>query len=267
MQKFGTRRIVAVVNLKGGVGKSTTVLNVAGFAGKMGKRVLMVDADPQASITRVALPEDAQTMWLSEAFAKRVESLEGVRTASRFENVDIVPSRLALEAVVQSAIQWERREYVLAKMLKPHMTEYDLILIDCGPRIDLAATNVLTAAHYMLVPAECSYLALDGYDHIIALAERLRHLDVNPQLKLLGLLPTRYRTGTSHAEQALLDIQSQAQRDKAPVSFDPIRLAVAAADAPAYSQSLADYAPKSDVANDYRKATQQILTFLEDINE
>ncbi len=139
-------RVVAVANLKGGVGKTTTVLNLAGFAGQMGKRVLAVDTDPQGSLTRVALPDDTPSISLTEAFARRATSLGGVRCPSRFAGVDVVPSTLALEAVIQTAIPWEGREYVLLDMLTPHFDEYDLILIDCRPGIDLSVTNALTAA-------------------------------------------------------------------------------------------------------------------------
>src|SRR6266498_3903933 len=106
-------RVIAVANLKGGVGKTTTVLNLAGFAGQLGKRVLMVDTDPQASLTRVALPENAPTTSLTDAFARRARNLDGVRCPSRFVGVDLVPSTLGLEAVIQTAIPWEGREYVL----------------------------------------------------------------------------------------------------------------------------------------------------------
>ena len=97
------RRVIAVANLKGGVGKTTTVLNVAGFAGRMGKRVLIVDTDPQGSLTRVALPDDRIGASLADAFARRARSLDGVRCAARFAGVDLVPATLALEAVIQTA--------------------------------------------------------------------------------------------------------------------------------------------------------------------
>jgi chromosome partitioning protein len=88
---------------------------------------------------------------------------------SRFAGVDLVPSSLALEAVIQIAIPWEGCEYVLLDLLTPHLGGYDLILIDCRPGIDLSVTNALTAARWLLVPIECSFLALDGYDHVLAL--------------------------------------------------------------------------------------------------
>src|SRR5262245_40411699 len=96
-------RVLAVANLKGGVGKTTTVLNLAGFAGRMGKRVLAIDTDPQGSLSRVALPDDDTSVSLSDAFARRARSLEGVRAPSRFPGVDLVPSTLGLEAVLQTA--------------------------------------------------------------------------------------------------------------------------------------------------------------------
>jgi chromosome partitioning protein len=256
-------RVIAVANLKGGVGKTTTVLNLAGFAGQLGKRVLAVDTDPQASLTRVALPDDAPSASFTDAFARRARSLDGVRCPSRFAGVDLVPSTLALEAVIQTAIPWEGREFVLLDMLTPHLEEYDLILIDCRPGIDLSVTNALTVARWLLVPVECSFMALDGYEHVHALQQRLNQR-INPDLALLGLLPTRYRSGTAHAQTALADIQQQVVELRLPLRFAPIRLAVAAADAPAQGMTLADFAPSSAIAQEYRRTAEQILRFLED---
>ena len=259
---YSNARVIAVANLKGGVGKTTTVLNLAGFAGQMGRRVLAVDTDPQGSLTRVALPDDAPNASLADAFARRARSLDGVRCPSRFAGVDLVPSTLVLEAVIQTAIPWEGREYVLLDMLTPHFDEYDLILIDCRPGIDLSVTNALTAARWLLVPVECSFLALDGYEHVHALQQRLNQR-INPDLALLGLLPTRYRSGTAHAQTALVEIQRQVETLQLPLHFVPIRLAVAAADAPAQGMTLADFAPASAIAQEYRHGAEQIVRFLE----
>jgi chromosome partitioning protein len=255
-------RVVAVVNLKGGVGKTTTVLNLAGFAGRNGTRVLAIDTDPQGSLSRVAHPDTAISGSLSDAFAQRARSLDGVRVHSRFPNVDLVPATLALEAVLQSAIPWEGREYVLLDMLTPHLAEYDLVLIDCRPGVDLSVTNALTAARWMLVPVECSFLALDGYEHVRALQKRLNQR-INPALGLLGLLPTRYRGGTAHGQAALEEIDQQVTTARPPLRFAPIRMAVAAADAPAQGMTLAEFAPNSAIGQEYRTVIEQIITFLE----
>jgi chromosome partitioning protein len=258
------KHVIAVANLKGGVGKTTTVLNLAGFAGRMGKRVLIVDTDPQGSLTRVALPDEAPGASLTDAFARRAHSLDGVRCPSRVAGVDLVPSTLAFEAVIQSAIPWEGREYVLLDMLTPYFDEYDLILLDCRPGIDLSVTNSLTAARWLLVPIECSFMALDGYEHVRALQQRLIGR-INPELTLLGLLPTRYRGGTAHAQAALAEIVEQVELLTPPLRFVPIRLAVAAADAPAHGMTLADFAPTAPITDDYRRAAEQILAFLEEL--
>lgn len=254
-------RVIAVANLKGGVGKTTTVLNLAGFAGHMGKRVLAIDTDPQGSLTRVALPEDATGGSLSDAFAARAQSLDGIRCPSRFTGVDLVPATLGLESVLQTAIPWEGREYVLLDMLAPHLEEYDLVLIDCRPGVDLSVTNALTAAHWLLVPIECSFLALDGYEHVRALQTRLNQR-INPDLDLLGLLPTRFRSGTAHGQAALEEIEQQVRAAKPPLHFAPIRMAVAAADAPAHGMTLAEFAPTSPIGQEYRTVAEQILVFL-----
>jgi chromosome partitioning protein len=174
-----------------------------------------------------------------------------------------VPFTLALEVVMQTAIPWEGREYVLLDMLAPHLDEYDLILIDCRPGIDLSVTNALTAARWLLTPIECSFMALDGYEHVRALQQRLNGR-INPALALLGLLPTRYRSGTAHAHAALAEIEEQVEALQAPLRFAPIRLAAVAADAPAHGMTLADFAPTAPIAREYRHAAEQILAFLEE---
>jgi len=115
----------------------------------------------------------------------------------------------------------------------------------------------------MLVPAECSFMALDGYEYVQTLASQIQQR-INPHLALLGIVPTRYRSGTSHSQAALEEITRQIEAVRPPVRFAPVRLAVAAADAPAYKQSLAQFAPTSAVGHDYRNVTQQLLAFLEE---
>src|SRR5262249_11973802 len=126
-----------------------------------------------------------------------------------------------------------------------------------------SVTNALTAARWLLVPIECSFMALDGYEHVRALQQRLNGR-INPVLALLGLLPTRYRSGTVHGQAALAEIQQQIEGLRVPLHFAPIRLAMAAADAPAQGMTLADFAPTAPVTQEYRRVTEQILTFLED---
>lgn len=260
---MSVERVIAIANLKGGVGKTTTVLNLAGFAAAAGRRVLAVDTDPQGSLTQILLPESGLAgRTLTDAFRERAQSLEGVRQPSVLAGVDLVPASLGLDAVLQAAAAWTGREYVLLEMLTPHLAEYDLMLIDCRPAIDISVTNALTVARWMLVPAECSFMALDGYEYVQTLAHQLQKR-INPQLTLLGILPTRYRAGTSHAQAALEEIERQADVVGPPVRFKPVRLAVAAADAPAYKVSLAQFAPSSAVGLDYQDATERTLTFLD----
>lgn len=258
-------RVLAVANLKGGVGKTTTVLNLAGFAAAAGRRVLVVDTDPQGSLTQILLPESGLAgRTLTDAFRERAQSLDGIRQPSALPGVELVPASLGLDAVLQAAAAWTGREYVLLEMLTPHLeaAEYDLVLIDCRPAIDLSVTNALTAARWMLVPAECSFMALDGYEYVQTLARQIQQR-INPSLALLGILPTRYRAGTGHGQAALGEIERQVETVRPPVRFAPVRLAVAAADAPAYKVSLAQFAPGSGVALDYRDATERTLAFLD----
>lgn len=256
------KNIIAVANLKGGVAKTTTCLSLAGSAGRMGKRVLLVDADPQGSLSRVAAPDEPDWMPLEQAFQHRARSLDGARGPSRLANVDLARTTLAFDAVLQGALAWEGREYVLADMLARHVTEYDLILVDCRPAVDLSVINALSAARWLLAPSECDFMALDGYAHVRALMQRLRQR-INPDLSVLGLLPTKFRATTAHSRQALAEIQQQAMTDEARLYFEPIRLSVAASDASARGLSLAQFAPSAPIAREYQRVTEQILGFLE----
>jgi chromosome partitioning protein len=260
------KNVIAVANLKGGVAKTTTCLSIAGAAGRMGKKVLLVDTDPQGSLSRVAAPDQPDWMSLEQAFQQRARSLDGVRGPSRFFNVDLVRASLAFDTVLQTAVAWEGREYVLADMLLSHAGEYDLVLIDCRPAVDLSVVNALSAARWLLAPVEADFMALDGYAHVRALVERLRQR-INPHLGLLGLLPTKFRSTTAHGRQALREIQQQADQDAAKLHFAPIRLSVAASDANARGLSLAQFAPNAPIAREYRCVAEHILTFLEASDE
>ncbi len=255
--------VVAVSNLKGGTGKTTTVLNVAGFAGASGKRVLAVDVDPQASLTRVILAGDEYPeTTIAQAFAEERKSLDGVILPSTLENVDLVPANLSFGPVLDAMLSTVGREFILADMLEPHLKEYDLILLDCRPSLDLSVVNAMTASSYVLVPVETSYMALDGYDHVRQLYDQLRRR-MNPTLAFLGLLPTKHRKNIAHSEAALKEIETRAEEDRLPLRFEPIRMSTAATEAPARSSSLATFAPRSPVGVDYNNATRLILEFFE----
>lgn len=257
--------VIAIANLKGGVAKTTTCLSLAGAFGRMGKRILLMDVDPQGSLSRVAAPDPTSTCPLEHMFQHRAHSLDGACEQARFPGVDIVRTTLAFDAVLQMAMAWEGREYVLADMLAPHIPKYDVILLDCRPAVDLSVINALSAARWLLAPVEADFMALDGYAHVRALTHRLRQR-INPHLQLLGLLPTKLRM-TGHGRQALDEIEAQACQDHAALHFRPIRLSVAASDASARGLSLAQFAPGSPIAREYQHAAEQILAFLEEAHE
>jgi chromosome partitioning protein len=200
--EHGPARVVAVCNQKGGVGKTTTTINLGAALAAHGRRVLLVDFDPQGSLS-VGLGMDAHNLEKSIydvllGSTHVTEVLE--RTA--VEGMDLVPSNIVLSAAELQLVNEVAREQTLARSIAPVLSDYDIVLIDCQPALGLLTVNALTAAHGVLVPLECEYFALRGVallqDTIAKVQERL-----NERLELDGLLATRYDAQTVHRREVL----------------------------------------------------------------
>ena len=248
-------KTIAVANQKGGSGKTTTTRSLAAALGEQGKRVLMIDLDPQASLSEgsgLELHKLGQTTYhVLIGSAKLAEILVKVD-----ENVDIAPANIHLSAAELQLVNMNRREDKLRNALKPLKEQYDYVLIDCPPSFGLLTVNALSAADSVLIPMTCDYYTMLG---VRLLLETVREIqaEVNPNLKIEGLLPTRYDARTLHARE-ILDQTRGALGGDIKVFDTVVRESVRFKEAPITGSSILAYAGASEGARSYRSLAQEI---------
>jgi chromosome partitioning protein len=246
--------IIAVTNQKGGIGKTTTCLNLAACAAQEGKKTCLIDLDPQANLTKtlVQLPEGQPTIFdCLNRFAKLPE----IVMETTMQNLFLVPSRSNLAGLERAGADDPEMPYWLNRELKPHADKFDLILIDTPPTLGALTINALTAAKYLLVPIQPSFLPLQG-THDLLETFRLVQNRLNIDLELLGVLITMYDSRTTLAKEAIEEIQ-YAFEEK--VMKAKIRRSIKIEESPASGQSVLSYAPRSQGAEDYLRAYWELM--------
>ncbi len=252
----GPARVVAVCNQKGGVGKTTTTINLGAALAEHGRRVLLVDLDPQGSLS-VGMGMDAHNLERSiyDVLLGDTHVTE-VLERTEVENMDLVPSNIVLSAAELQLVNEVAREQTLARGIAPVLSDYDVVLIDCQPALGLLTVNALTAAHGVLVPLECEYFALRGVallqDTIAKVQERL-----NDRLVLEGLLATRYDAQTIHRREVLHRLV-EVFGDT--VYHTVIPRTVRFPEATTGGVPIIDYAPRSPGARAYRQLALEVLS-------
>lgn len=194
-------RIISIANHKGGVGKTTTTLNLAAALSSMGRRVLMVDLDPQAGLTIASgFEPDTLNQSIYDAL-RRGEGTKSMVVRSKF-NVDLLPANIDLALAELELVSAMARERRLVAALVPVLDDYDDILIDCQPSLGLLTLNALAASDYVLIPVACEYLALRAVRGILLYVQKVRG-QMNSRLAVLGILPTMFDRRTRHATETL----------------------------------------------------------------
>ncbi|GAA0924166.1 ParA family protein [Nonomuraea longicatena] len=256
-ETHGPARVVAMVNQKGGVGKTTTTINLGAALVEYGLKVLLVDFDPQGALS-VGLGINPHQLDLTvyNLLMDRNVSAEDVLLETGVEGLDLLPSNIDLSAAEVQLVTEVAREQVLGRVLKPLLPHYDVCLIDCQPSLGLLTVNALTCAHGVMVPLECEFFALRGVallmDTIAKVQERL-----NDELEIEGLLATMYDARTLHGREVLARVV-EAFGDK--VFHTVINRTVRFPDATVAGEPITTFDPSSLGANAYRELAREVLS-------
>jgi chromosome partitioning protein len=202
----GNARVISVVNQKGGVGKTTTAINLGAALAEVGRRVLLIDFDSQASMTTglgikgAALREQYGSIWylLNDSEAK----LEDFILKSTVPGLDFIRGHEDLAAAEAAFVSEIAKEHKLRKLLAPVLDKYDVILIDCSPSLGTLTVNALTASNGVIIPMECEYFAVLGLSLVKKTIQKIKE-NTNPELKILGILATMFERKTSHSKEVL----------------------------------------------------------------
>ncbi len=249
-------QIVAVVNQKGGVGKTTTTINLGAALAEQGSRVLLVDFDPQGALSvGLGLNPNEVEVSVYDLLLDRTVGLSDVVTASKVPGLDLVPSNIDLSAAEVVLVTEVAREQLLKRCLEPAQQIYDYILIDCPPSLGLLTVNALTAANSVIIPLECEYFALRGMallmDTVGKVQERL-----NPRLEVLGIVATMLEARTIHGREVLSRV-GEAFGDK--LFKTVIHKTIKFSEGSVAGVPILAYAPSSNGAQEYRDLGREVM--------
>jgi chromosome partitioning protein len=254
--QHGSARVVSMTNQKGGVGKTTTTINLGASLAEYGRKVLLVDFDPQGSLS-VGLGLNPHDMELTvyNLLMERDIRIEDVVVPTGVPGMDLLPSNIDLSAAEVQLVHEVAREQTLQRVLAPAMEKYDVILIDCQPSLGLLTVNALTASDGVIVPLECEYFALRGVALLKTTIDKVRER-LNPKLEIDGVLGTMYDGRTLHGRE-VMERLVQAWGDQ--VFHTVIRRTVKFSDSTVAGEPITSYASTSTGAEAYRQLAKEVL--------
>ncbi len=256
LERHGPARVLSMCNQKGGVGKTTSTINLGAAMAELGRRVLLVDFDPQGALSvglgvnPLQLDRTVYNLLMDAGIG-----IDDVMLKTHVPGMDLLPSNIDLSAAEVQLVGEVAREQTLLRILRPVLDDYDLVLIDCQPSLGLLTVNALTASHGVIVPLECEFFALRGVALLIETIDKIRER-LNPQLELEGILATMYDARTLHGREVLTRVV-EAFGDR--VFHTVINRTVRFPETTVAGEPITTYAPQSTGARAYRELAKEVL--------
>lgn len=248
-------QVIALANQKGGVGKTTTTVNLAGEFSKRGLRVLLIDCDPQGNATTSLGIAKRNLTYSSYHVIMRLVPVEQAIISTGRENFDIIPASEHLAGAMVELTEVEEREWQLKAALEPVMESYDLILLDCPPSLGLLTINALCVSNSVVIPLQCEFLALEGLAQLKGTIDRV-HQHLNNQLSILGVVMTMYDGRTNLAQQVVEEVRRHFPQR---ICNSLIPRSVRLSEAPSYGQLISEYDPQNRAALAYHSLANELL--------
>ena len=248
-------RIIAVANQKGGVGKTTTSINLAACLAEKGKKVLAVDMDPQGNLTSgLGVDKDSVEKSIYELIIGEVDIKE-VINKEVLENLDIIPTSIDLSAAEIELIGVDDKEYILRNAIDQVKDQYDFVIIDCPPSLSMLTINAMTTADSVIVPIQCEYYALEGLSQLIHTVELVKDR-LNSKLEIEGVVFTMYDARTNLSLQVVENVKDNLQQN---IYKTIIPRNIRLAEAPSYGLPINKYDPKSTGAESYIRLADEVI--------
>lgn len=248
-------KIISIANQKGGVGKTTTTINLSACLAEAGKRVLVIDMDPQGNTTSgLGIEKDEAENTVYEVILRTVDIKDAI-IENIFDNLDIIPSNVNLAGAEIDLIDVENREYILKDSLAEVKDNYDFIILDCPPSLSMLTVNAMTASNTVLVPIQCEYYALEGLTQLMHTINLVKK-KLNKKLELEGVVFTMYDSRTNLSLQVVENVKDNLQ-EKIYKTIIPRNIRLA--EAPSHGLPINIYDKRSTGAESYRNLAQEVI--------
>jgi len=256
LKTHGPARIISLSNQKGGVGKTTTAINLAAALAEYGRKVLAIDFDPQGALSAGLGVRAHDVPTIYELMLGTIKDPNEAIVHTAFENLHVIPANIDLSAAEVHLINEVARETILARILAKVSGDYDIILIDCQPSLGLLTVNALTAAHGVLIPLECEFFALRGVALLVETIEKIKDR-LNPAIELDGILATMYDARTLHSREVL---ERVVETFGDSVLETVIGRTVKFPDANVAGAPITTFAPEHAAAHAYRQLARELIS-------